>query len=118
MVINFLEESLTLNKPKLEILKNALIKQGLLTMEEQSILLNINIALEKIERTEELLSKPVLFEVIYIGEGILSYNLTKDKAYPVIEELEDKYVIINDSFIKSTLKKKKFQKAIINNKEI
>ena len=99
---------LSLNKSQLEILKQALIAQGLSLPEEQILLFKINLELEKIQAIESMLSTPVLFEVVYISDMGFYDAVTRNREYRVIEELEHQYVVINDVLSTSSLSKDKF----------
>lgn len=99
---------LSVNKSQLEILKYALIAQGLSSIDEQSLLFKINLEIEKIQAIETMLNKPVLFEVVYKSEMGLYDGVTKHGEYGVIEELEHQYVVINDALSTSRLSKDKF----------
>lgn len=58
---------------------------------------------------KEYISKiPMLFWVEYIGDTGFYDGATKDNLYPVLEELENQYVIKNDYGDISTLEKIKF----------
>lgn len=103
-----IDGNLSVSKPQLEMLKHALIAQGLSSPEEQSLLFKINIEIEKIRAIETVLSKPVLFEVVYVSDMGLFDGVTYQGEYSVIEELEDQYVVINNALATSRLSKNKF----------
>lgn len=103
-----IEGNLNVNMAQLETLKKALIAQKLSTIDEQTLLFNINLEIEKIKEIEKLLKTPVLFKAVYLGDAYLIDGVTYKNEYRVIEELGHRYVIINDSMSTSSLLKEKF----------
>ncbi|AEO93866.1 gp621 [Bacillus phage G] len=103
-----LEAALVLDKEELIQYKEFLMDKTNLNQKEQFTLYKVNLALQKIKETEDLMNKPVLFNAVY-DSGVGFYDgVTRGQEYPVLEELEDQYVIINDNLKMSMLNKSKF----------